>query len=148
VMVSCHVDRVLIRLAREFNFPRGFPLLWRPGRSVQSFGFYPKFENDARCAPLEGDSEFADVREIRFFRKWSGFLGQVCAFSIDGSNYWMACSKNSAGGFARLPSTFELNSFVASSVTCQKRFLRSCTHTMKILVLTSFGIVPACSIPS
>lgn len=92
-------DTVLIELARKHNFPRGFPMLWIPEKSIRYFGFLPKFSNDDRQSTdneLLKENEDDELTSIRFFKKWSGFLGQLLAFDIDGKNYWTACSKNSA----------------------------------------------------
>ena len=48
VMISCYVDNILVKLAKESGFPRGFPLLWVRGEYIQMYGFYPKFENDVQ----------------------------------------------------------------------------------------------------
>lgn len=95
VIISCHIDSILIKLGRSFNFPRGFPIMWIPGKMIKLFGFYPKFDNDNRQSPDE-ESEFDDINKIEFFKKWSGFLGQVCIFKLDEKLCWTCCSKNSA----------------------------------------------------
>ena len=97
VMVSCHLDSILIKYGKEFNFPRGFPVIWVPSQNrIQTFGFYPKFDNDAKKQNPENDASFANIKELNFFVKWSGFLGQLCPFQLNGKNYWTATSKNSA----------------------------------------------------
>ena len=58
------------------------------------YGFYPKFENDKDREENFDISIFNDVKEINFNFKYSGFLGQVIAFDIDGTKYWTTCSKN------------------------------------------------------
>jgi shikimate kinase len=95
IMISCHIDSVLIKLGRKYNFPRGFPILWIPGSLIKLFGFYPKFDNDDRQT-FDQESEFDNVNNIQFFKKWSGFLGQVCIFKIEDKLCWSCCSKNSA----------------------------------------------------
>lgn len=94
IMISCFIDSVLINLAKKFNFPRGFPILWIPQKIIKLFGFYPKFENDDRQEP-DTDSEFDNVIKVEFFKKWSGFLGQICIFEYQRIFYWTCCSKNS-----------------------------------------------------
>lgn len=88
-------DGVLIRLANECGFPRGFPIIWQPKKRMQYFGFYPKFSNDERQLP-DDLSEFNNVTGLEFFKKWSGFLGQLLIFEINNNKYWTVTSKNSA----------------------------------------------------
>ena len=95
IMISCYMDHILIQLAKSDKFPRGFPILWIPGKLIKLFGFYPKFDNDDRQNP-DNESEFDDITNIQFFKKWSGFLGQVCVFNINKKLCWTCCSKNSA----------------------------------------------------
>jgi len=95
VMVVGNGDDILIQLANECNFPRGFPVLWIPDQSMQYFGFYPKFDNDDRQM-LDDTTEFDDIIALRFFKKFSGFLGQLISFEINGKWYWTVTSKNSA----------------------------------------------------
>lgn len=96
VMVVGHHDQILIQLANSCSFPRGFPILWIPGTRMQYFGFYPKFENDDRQTP-DDQTEFNNIQSIHFFKKWSGFLGQLMFFTINNQKYWTVTSKNSAG---------------------------------------------------
>jgi hypothetical protein len=93
VMIQCSIDAILIKLAQAYNFPRGFPIIWIPGKMIKFFGFYPKFNNDDRQNP-DDPTEFDHVHKISFFKKWSGFLGQLCAFEYEGANYWACSSKN------------------------------------------------------
>lgn len=95
VMIVGSNDNILIKLAQECGFPRGFPIIWIPDVYMQYFGFYPKFSNDERQTP-DDQSEFDDVQSISFFKKWSGFLGQLFAFKINDQTYWTVTSKNSA----------------------------------------------------
>ena len=95
VMLSAFNDPLLIELGKRYNFPRGFPILWIPGKLYHSFGFYPKFDNDDRQTP-DNLEEFNDVIQVRFFEKWSGFLGQVIAWKFNDKVYWTITSKNSA----------------------------------------------------
>lgn len=73
VMVKGNNDGALIKLGAECGFPRGFPVLWVPNVITRYFGFLPKFENDDRQ-----QIDFFDdkIDSIRFFKKWSGFLGK------------------------------------------------------------------------
>lgn len=95
VMVIGVHDQILIELANDCKFPRGFPILWIPGIKMQYFGFYPKFENDDKQTP-DDQSEFNNIQTIHFFKKWSGFLGQLIFFTINDIKYWTVTSKNSA----------------------------------------------------
>ena len=95
VMIVGINDTVLIQMANEYGFPRGFPVLWIPGHQMQTFGFYPKFANDEREMP-DDLREFDNIVELNFFKKWSGFLGQLLAFEIGNKIYWTVTSKNSA----------------------------------------------------
>lgn len=95
IMLSAFNDPLLIELGKKYNFPRGFPILWIPGKLYHSFGFYPKFDNDDRQTPDNLD-EYKDVVQVRFFEKWSGFLGQVIAWKFNNKLYWTITSKNSA----------------------------------------------------
>ena len=95
VMVVGITDSVLIELANNYNFPRGFPVIWVPSQKMQYFGFYPKFSNDDRQT-ADSLTEFDDIIGINFFKKWSGFLGQLIAFEYNNVLYWTVTSKNSA----------------------------------------------------
>ena len=95
IMISGYQDWKLIELAKKYGFPRGFPILWIPDVSMQYFGFYPKFSNDDRQRS-DDLSEFEDVVSIDFFKKWSGFLGQLFFFQFNGKIFWTTTSKNSA----------------------------------------------------
>ena len=95
IMVSIYIDNILISLGRKYNFPRGFPILYIPNRVIKLFGFYPKFDNDDRVIS-DDTQEFDDITSLEFFKKWSGFLGQLCVFYFDNKICWSCCSKNSA----------------------------------------------------
>lgn len=72
VMVKGNHDGALVKLGTECGFPRGFPVLWIPNVTTRYFGFLPKFENDER---QQIDTFDDKMQSIRFFKKWSGFLG-------------------------------------------------------------------------
>jgi len=98
IMVKCALDAVTIQLAHKYGFPRGFPVLIDLSEgTIQTFGFYPKFDNDSRAERIE-TSELSRAVRLQFFKKWSGFLLQVIAFKYKGKYYWTCCSKNSANG--------------------------------------------------
>ena len=96
VMIVSSNDNVLIKMANECGFPRGFPVIWIPDIYMQYFGFYPKFSNDSRQLVDNNYIEFDNVISLTFFKKWSGFLTQVLSFVINGKTYWTITSKNSA----------------------------------------------------
>lgn len=89
-------DRILVELGRKYGFPRGFPILWSPNNYIRYFGFLPKFENDKRQEEADDNLINIDIQNIRFFKKWSGFLGQLLVWEYGGMRYWTVCSKNSA----------------------------------------------------
>lgn len=92
-------DHKLVELGVKYNFPRGFPVLWRPDVTadpVRYFGFLPKFENDDR-QHIDKFTAEDNIRSIYFFKKWSGFLTQLIVWQSEtGKRYWTVCSKNSA----------------------------------------------------
>ena len=95
IMVTCFRDSILIKYGRENNLPRGFPILWIPNKLIKFYGFYPKFDNDNREQEYD-ESDFKGVEKLSFFKKWSGYLGQVCIFNYNNKLFWWCCSKNSA----------------------------------------------------
>ena len=112
IMMKGRRDAEMIALAKEYGFPRGCPVLWKPGDFIDFRGFSPKFENDERETeedegdrtgddPSQTKSPFDDsvldnASSLFFFRKWSGFLLQITAFKIETKVYWTVCSKNYA----------------------------------------------------
>jgi len=88
-MVVCRLDRIMIKWAKICNMPRGFPIQWWPGEKIKFGGFRGKFKNDGTGeVPLE-----TSVNACGFFKKWSGYLGQLLTW---GGKYWTTLSKNSA----------------------------------------------------
>ena len=90
IIMSGHVDFVLEKLGKNYNWPRGFPIVWYPEKRIKFFGFRPKFKNDSRQKKNTIDSA-----GIGYFLKWSGFLGQPIVFPLDGQLRWSFASKNS-----------------------------------------------------
>lgn len=105
-------DAQLVQLGNAFGFPRGFPILWKPKTFIDARGFYPKFQNDEEdndnededgdgvetegsSAPVD-TSIFDNAKSLEFFKKWSGFLLHVIAFTLDDKLLWTVCSKNFA----------------------------------------------------
>lgn len=95
IMIHCHNDATLIKLAEDCNFPRGFPILYIPGKFIQVFGFYPKFDNDERTQKTD-DTFFDNAISLSGSLKYSGFLGGVLPFRYNGETYTIFTSKNSA----------------------------------------------------
>lgn len=98
VIIKGAFDSLLVELGRQYGFPRGFPLVWYPNRTIYCFGFYPKFENDVHAQQAD-DTEFDGATNMTVTLKMSGFLGQFILFSsLDGKTlYSLYCSKNSSG---------------------------------------------------
>lgn len=94
VIIHGKDDNVLINLAEEYNFPRGFPLIWNIGKSLHFYGFYPKFENDALRESVSSNEEFNNISSMNFNFKYSGFLGQVVPFKHNEQYYYTTCGKN------------------------------------------------------
>lgn len=92
-------DRVLIKLGTQFNFPRGFPIIWRENHYIHLYGFYPKFDNDdineIELPNLE------QIKSLSFNFKYSGFLGQIIPFKYDDKVLYTVANKNSVGLFFR-----------------------------------------------
>jgi hypothetical protein len=95
IIISCHQDKILIKLGNDYGFPRGFPIIWQPRKVLNMYGFYPKFNNDSIKEDEFNKSELDGSTEINFNFKYSGFLGQIVPFTIAGKNYWTTCGKNS-----------------------------------------------------
>eukprot|EP00039_Didymoeca_costata_P024445 m.10298 g.10298 ORF g.10298 m.10298 type:complete len:999 (-) comp4237_c0_seq2:64-3060(-) len=93
MMVVGHSDWVLEKLGKDYGFPRGFPIVWAPGNTLQMFGFRPKFANYDRMASSVMPP---NLQGIGCFKKWSGYLGQLLVFRYQNQNYWTATSKNGA----------------------------------------------------
>jgi RNA:NAD 2'-phosphotransferase (TPT1/KptA family) len=92
IFVNGENDNILMSLGKKYDFPRGLPIFYIPGKQLNIYGFYPKFENDARNQNKLNESEF-EGDELNFNFKYSGFLGQIIAFEIEGKPYWTTCSK-------------------------------------------------------
>ena len=93
---SAHGDHILMELAQDCGFPRGYPGVWIPNVFIHLFGFRPKFANDNRQEKLDMSKLIGDVTALW---KWSGFLGQLCIFTDPRTNkiYWFVASKNYLG---------------------------------------------------
>ena len=114
VMVHCPIDSVLIRLAKECMFPRGFPIIWKTDTNeIEYKGFYPKFSNDVIGQSAVESKDFEGANEIVLTKKYSGFLGQVMAFESGRNYYWFSTCKNTASG----PMIDDLSEIVRPYVT-------------------------------
>lgn len=96
VMVNGRSDHELEALAKLIGFPRGLPVLWKPGEFIDIRGFHPKFPNDSRNNQVFNPDLLNGADTIRFFLKWSGFLLHVFAFKYQGAYYWTVCTKKVA----------------------------------------------------
>ena len=94
LMIHLLNDGTAIELAQQYNFPRGFPIIWTKSDGFTLFGFHPKFTNDRKqTANLE---EFQTEHGIQIMLKYSGFLGQVLVWKAGSSSEicWTCASKN------------------------------------------------------
>jgi hypothetical protein len=94
---SAHGDHILMELAKDCGFPRGYPGVWIPNVFIHLFGFRPKFANDNR--EREGLDMSKLTGDVTALDKWSGFLGQLCVFTNPrtGKIWWFVASKNYLG---------------------------------------------------
>jgi hypothetical protein len=99
LIISGTNDHDLQMLGRTYGFPRGFNILFEFNEALntvinaQSHGFYPKFENDERQSVCSV-GELAGIEEIHVTKKYSGFLGSLCAFIYKSHIYYYLTSKN------------------------------------------------------
>jgi shikimate kinase len=89
-------DSVLLKLGQSpCAFPRGFAIVWYPNNLLHIFGFLPKFQNDTRQIKYTEDEFDGYNSNISFFKKWSGFLGQLLVYKIEDKVCVSGSSKNS-----------------------------------------------------
>jgi hypothetical protein len=93
VMVRGRSDRDMMEMGKTVGLPRGCCVVWMPeAGTIDVRGFYPKFDNDDHK-----QAEWETATTCSFFKKWSGFLGQIIALRLPSGEYaWTVCSKNSA----------------------------------------------------
>lgn len=91
IIITSKKTDLLRDLGETHNFPRGYPIIWKPGCKLNLFGFYPKFKNDEmyKASPTDG------VKRLLLSIKWSGFLFSILPFCHQGRYYWVVTSKNS-----------------------------------------------------
>ena len=93
IFIRNYQDKLLEELAKKYNFPRGFPIIWIPDEMLNLYGFYPKFKNDDSREHSIVDS----ASQLVFNYKYSGFLGQLITFKVNENYYYTTCSKNGSG---------------------------------------------------
>jgi hypothetical protein len=92
VMVHLKNDATAIKLAKMYNFPRGFPVIWIPSKTMYLYGFHPKFANDRK--QIDNIEEFEGAEKLQVMLKFSGFLAQFIVWEAEGRLYWTVTSKN------------------------------------------------------
>jgi hypothetical protein len=96
VMLSCHIDSILMKLAKDCGLPRGMPIYFVPGKFIKLQGFLPKFDNDDRAKSVAG-TFWQNVKSLTGWFKLSGFLGSISALRAEhGDIIVTITSKNSA----------------------------------------------------
>jgi hypothetical protein len=97
VMINSRFDPDLIYCAKKYQFPRGCPVLWKPGQFVDFRGFYPKFDNDDIQRDIFDSTLLQGAVRLSFFKKWSGFLLHVIAWRDEHGGYkWTVATKKNA----------------------------------------------------
>ena len=91
VIVTCFDDNTMVKLGVDHGILRGFPILYNPSKKIKFFGFKRKFKNVVKQASIP-----TDFKGAAWFKKFSGFLGQLLTFEHEGNKFWTTCSKNSA----------------------------------------------------
>lgn len=93
IMIHLLTDELAIRLAKQCEFPRGFPIIWTKSSGFKFYGFHPKFKNDQK--QTSNLTEFHGS-ELHMMLKYSGFLAQIIVWGKEaGEVYWTCTSKNS-----------------------------------------------------
>jgi len=97
VMINGNNDGLLVKLAKEYNFPRGCPIVWIPDDDYIKFqGFYPKFKNAEKPGNEFTELDNKKITSVAINPKVSGFLAHVVGFKYNDIHYWTVCSKKSA----------------------------------------------------
>jgi hypothetical protein len=112
LIIKGRSDNQMIQAGKKYNLPRGFKILFTSTRDIQLLGegetldysnitvsaFYPKFANDPRTAEevtlVPSNVKNAEIKELIGFKKFSGSLGTVAAYEIDGTIFVSVTSKN------------------------------------------------------
>lgn len=93
IAVNHSNDFKMIKAAKDLGIPRGFKIVCTTTSILGVMGFYPKFENDsARTVQV---SVPQTTEKLQFFKKFSGFLGMLGCFRLDGCVFAIAGSKKS-----------------------------------------------------
>ena len=96
VMLSCHIDSILMKLAKDCGLPRGMPIYFVPGKYIKLQGFLPKFDNDDRAKAVAG-TFWQNLKSLTGWFKLSGFLGSISALRAENGEVIVTItSKNSA----------------------------------------------------
>ena len=85
-------DRAMIAAAKKYVTPRGFHWVVTDDQCTP-LAFYPKFANDPDRTEKVTCPETTE--EIKFFLKWSGYLGLVATVRLGDDIVLVTCSKNS-----------------------------------------------------
>lgn len=96
VMLSCHIDSILMKLAKDCGLPRGMPIYFVPGKFIKLQGFLPKFDNDDRSKSVSGKI-WEGITSLTGWFKLSGYLGSISAIRAENGDVIVTItSKNSA----------------------------------------------------
>jgi len=96
VMLTCHIDSILMKLAKDCGLPRGMPIYFVPGKFIKLQGFLPKFDNDDHAKSVTG-TFWQNVKSLTGWFKLSGFLGSISALRAENGDIIVTItSKNSA----------------------------------------------------
>lgn len=94
--LSLHNDFKLVKLGRDYGFPRGFCVVVDISREalVGQGTFYPKFANDDRNSSFSA-KDFGGVSKISCFLKYSGSTGIISIIRDDKGDVigWTGSSK-------------------------------------------------------
>lgn len=139
--LTVHNDFKLIKLARDFGFPRGFCLVVdvQTRQLIGQGTFYPKFANDDRNVSFSA-KDFGNISKISCFLKYSGSTGIVTILRDGEGNVigWTGSSKNSCNHSAPADGgiSYPSETVAAFSKFATFSFLRYCQKHR----ITSLGL--------
>lgn len=133
IAVNHHNDHVMIKAAHEHGIARGFKIVCTADAVLGVMGFYPKFENDYNRTVQVSVPE--ETTRIEFFKKYSGYLGMLGCFELDGEVFAVAGSKKStSNSFA-----VDCSRLCAEWLTLDAaRELAGCGMTLSFEVMSKF----------